>query len=186
MKKKKKKKNNQKSKKKRKHQQEHDNQESKKPKIQEDKHDNLFGSSDEEADQEDSDEDFDDFSGTDSDICVDTVQYQWIMKLIKDVSKRCKHDEELFDKVQNFMQDIALPRIGYYDDWDGMNNDAHHDNPIRLIGNGPVVQHKKLESCTDNQAVPLLLKELNQKYHDCLSLCENTETTIQIDMEHFF
>jgi hypothetical protein len=188
----KKKNNDQKSKKKRKHQEENDNQESKKQKLQRDNHDNLFDSSDEETDQEEnnltanSDSDYDNpSSGTKSDISVDAAQYKRIMKLIKNVSKKCKHDGELFDKVQNFMEDIALLRIGYDDNWDGTKNDSRHGTPIRLIGYGPLEQHKKLEPCTDNQAVPLLLKELNAKYHDCLSLRENTERTIQIDMEHF-
>jgi hypothetical protein len=66
-------------------------------------------------------------------------------------------------------------------------DDVICETPIRLFSNRPPVeQYQNLVSRIDNNTIPLLLNELNKKYNNCLSLRENTERIVQIDLEQFF
>jgi hypothetical protein len=173
---KKKMKKTQKLKKKRKRQQDHHSQKSKKKRKQQ--------VEEEGGNDPNLDEDLYDF--TDSDSAIDTVKYQHVMKKFKLVALKCKQDEDLLEELDNFI--LSINESGIVDDNDGNSSDNENDeysqkNSLKLLCNEPWVHHKRLKSRTDNQAVGLLLKELNKKYSDCLSLRHNTERTIEIDLD---
>lgn len=160
-------------KKKRKRQQDRNNQKSnKKRKTQID-----FEEEEEEGNDSYFNDDLDD--STDSESAIDTLKYQRVMKKFKAVALKCKQDEDLLEELDNFILRISKSGIGD----DNENNEYSQKNSVKLLSNEPRVHHKRLKLWTDNRAVGLLLKELNKTYNDCLSLRQNTERTIEINLD---